>query len=91
MPFGLVNTVAVFCRMVRLLLKDIPNVESYVDDIVIHSADWASHMEVLKMVLQRIRDAGLSVRPTKCKSGHAVVDLLGQTVGQGKLRQQDRR
>ena len=91
MPFGLVNAVAVVCRMVRLLLKDIPNVDSYVDDIIIHTADWMSHMNVLKMVLQRVQEAGLTIRPTKCEIGHAVVDLLGQTVGQGQLRPQDRK
>ena len=43
------------------------------------------------MEIQRIRAAGVTVRPTRCEVSHAVVDLLGQTIGKGKLRQQDRK
>ena len=89
MPFGLVNAVAVFCRMVRALLGNIPHVDSYVDDIVIYTSDWESHLESLKMVFERIRDAGLTIRPTKCEIGHAVIDLLGQIFGKGEFRPQN--
>ena len=46
MPFGLVNALAIFCRMVRKLLYDVNYVDAYVDDIVPHTATWDDHMHI---------------------------------------------
>ena len=43
MPFGLVNALAIFCRMVRKLLYDVNYVDACVDDIVPHTATWDDH------------------------------------------------
>ena len=43
MPFGLVNALAIFCRMVRKLLYDVNYIDAYVDDIVPHTATWDDH------------------------------------------------
>ena len=48
MPFGLVNALAIFCRMVRTLLYDVNYVDAYVDDIVPHTATWDDHMHTLR-------------------------------------------
>jgi hypothetical protein len=69
MPFGLVNSGAEFCRMVRQLLGKIENVESYIDDIIILTKDWDTHMKVLERVLERLREHNLTARPTKCEIG----------------------
>ena len=44
MPFGIVNVLAIFCRMVRNWLHDVHNVDSYVDDIVPHTVTWDDHI-----------------------------------------------
>ena len=33
MPFGLVNSGAFFCRLMRIILYNFPNVDSFVDDM----------------------------------------------------------
>ncbi|GFO25036.1 reverse transcriptase [Plakobranchus ocellatus] len=35
MPFGLVNAPATFCRLMRIVLKDLPHVLSYFDDSLV--------------------------------------------------------
>ena len=54
MPFGLVNALAIFCRMVRKLLYEVNYVDAYVDDIVPHTETWDDHMHTLRHVLQTL-------------------------------------
>ena len=53
MPFGLNKYGAVFCRMVRELLQGLPNVESYIYDLTIHTLDWEGHLDAVRRVLER--------------------------------------
>ena len=48
MAFGLVNAGATYCRMIRKLLDGIPCVDSYVDDVLIHTYSWSEHMVILR-------------------------------------------
>ena len=91
MPFGLVNALAIFCRMDRKLLYDVNYVDAYVDDIVPHTATWDDHMHTLRQVLQKLRQHGLTAKPSKCEIGHAKRDLLGHVVGGGSIQPQDRK
>ena len=83
MPFGMVNSGATFNRMMRKLLVNCPNTDHYVDDILGHTTSWGKHMEMLRDVLGRIRDAGLTVRPTKCLIGYGNIGFTGHVVGNG--------
>ena len=67
MPFGLVNALAIFCRMVRKLLYDVNYVDAYVDDIVPHTATWDDHMHTLRQVVQKMRQHGLTAKPSECE------------------------
>ena len=42
------------------------DVDNYVYDILGHKVSWDSHLQMLRNVLTRIRQAGMSMRPTKC-------------------------
>ena len=82
MPFGLVNAPATFSRLMRKLLANVQNVSNYLDDVLSYTADWESHLDTLRLLFQRIRDANLSLRPTKCEIGFLSIDFLGHTIGQ---------
>ena len=53
MPFGLVDAPATFSRVMRTLLRDLPHVHNYIDDILVHNETWDEHMVSLKKLLQR--------------------------------------
>ena len=55
MPFGLVNSRATFCRLMRQVLANVPNVDSLVDDMWIFTETWEAHMTSLHQVLDRLR------------------------------------
>ena len=85
MPFGLVNSGATFCRMMRVLLKGLESTDNFVDDIIIYTESWLEHLTCLKELLLRLRLAKLTVRPTKCTIGVQSVAFLGHVIGKGVI------
>ena len=69
MPFGLTNTPAVFQRFVNTVFSDLLDVcvIVYLDDILIYSADMASHKKHVQEVLQQLHANGLFAKPEKCE------------------------
>lgn len=81
MPFGLVNAPATFSRMMRKLLQGMNGVENFIDDVIVFTDTFEEHLHILKTVFERLRDAGLAARPTKCFIGFDKIDCLGHMVG----------
>jgi predicted DNA-binding protein (UPF0278 family) len=89
MPFGMVNSGATFNRMMRKLLNDCENMDNYVDDILGHTQHWEAHIETLRQVFRKIREARLTIRPTKCFIGFFNIGFTGYTVGNGVLQMEE--
>ena len=51
-----------------------------------HTREWESHMAVLRDLFQRVRQANLTLRPTKCFVGYPSILFTGHVVGAGKLQ-----
>ena len=79
MPFGLCNAPAVFQRAMDTVLAGLIGVCAYVyvDDIIIYSKNMNDHEKHLQSVFDRLREAGLELKPTKCVFGLKEVKLLG--------------
>ena len=86
MPFGLCNAVATFQRLMDLVLSGL-NLEvclTYLDDIILFSATPEQHLERLEMVLRRLQQANLKLKPSKCSLMQRKVTFLGHVVsGEG--------
>ena len=63
------NSGATLVRGMRKILAGMTNVDSYIDDLIIHTNDWQAHLQVLEELLRRLREAGLRVKPSKCVFG----------------------
>ena len=85
MPFGLVNAPATFSRLMRRLLRDSFGLDNYLDDVLAHTPDWTRHLATLQDFFERIRQAGLTLRPTKCEIGETTVSFLGHSLSEGTL------
>ena len=92
MPFGLKTAGACFSRMMRALLLPLrnPEVDNFMDDILIASETKRCHLECLRQVLLRLREAHLSARPTKCYMGYRQLEYLGHAVGNGQMKPLER-
>uniref|UniRef100_A0A8C3H6S9 ribonuclease H n=1 Tax=Chrysemys picta bellii TaxID=8478 RepID=A0A8C3H6S9_CHRPI len=86
MPFGLHGAAAMFQHLMKKVLQPHDQyAAAYIDNIVVYSLDWESHLHHLAEVLHALRAAGLTANPAKCHLGQEEVTYLGYTVGGGKL------
>ena len=53
---------------------------------MIHSDTWEEHLSHVRLVLQRLREAGLTVKARKCQFGMEQCLYLGHIVGNGMVR-----
>ena len=69
MPFGLHNAPATFQRLMNHVLWGSGAFAGvYIDDIVVFSRSWEEHLGHLRDVFSRLRQAGLTLKPSKCHS-----------------------
>ena len=82
MPFGLCNAPATFQRLMERVLAGLQweIAVLYIDDIIVFSSTLESHFRCLGLVLDRLRAAGLKLKPAKCKLLHHKVEFLGHIV-----------
>lgn len=82
MPQGLCNAPATFQRAMDNLLGDLKMtcVLVYLDDITVFSRTFEEHLQHLRTVFQRIRDAGLKLKPSKCAFFKNEMEFLGHKV-----------
>uniref|UniRef100_A0A8C5PW96 Gypsy retrotransposon integrase-like protein 1 n=1 Tax=Leptobrachium leishanense TaxID=445787 RepID=A0A8C5PW96_9ANUR len=89
MPFGLHSAPATFQRaMDRVLRPYLRYTSVYLDDIVIFSPDWESHLPRVQTVLDGLRKAGFTVNPEKSAVGMEEAKYLGYVVGRGLVKPQ---
>ena len=62
------------------ILKGIPNVCIYIDDILITGLSEQEHLKNLNQVLTRLAEAGLKLKQTKCSFMQPLVEYLGHTI-----------
>jgi len=86
MPFGLKNAPAVFQHLMEKTLKGCREfAAAYIDDVLIFSKTWDEHLIHVKKVLQALRKAGLTAKPSKCKWRRSSIHYLGHTIGSGQV------
>lgn len=58
----------------------------YLDDLVVFSDSWETHLKRIQSVLHRLSDARLTVNLEKCEFAKATVTYLSKVVGNGEVR-----
>ena len=81
MPFRMKNSGATLVQGLKMLISDLENVDSYIDDLIVHTEDWDTHIRELVELMNRLQQANLTTRPTKCVFGAKSVEFLGHQVG----------
>ena len=89
LPFGVSAAPAIFQRTIEGILRGIPRVCIYLDDILITGATEREHLETLDTVLTRLQEAGLRLRREKCAFLLPDIQYLGHQISAEGLRPTD--
>ena len=86
MPFGLNNSASTFQRTMEMALQGLQWITCliYIDDIIVFGRTFEEHVQRIGQVFERIREAGLKLKPAKCNMFEQEVIFLGHVVsGEG--------
>jgi hypothetical protein len=84
MPMRLSNSAPVFERLMEQVLTGLTwkTCLVYLDDIIIFSNSFEKHMQNLREVFQRLKEANLKLSPKKCNFLKKEVKFLGHIVSE---------
>ena len=80
LSMGLQNSGQSFQRLIDSVLRDIPGIFCYQDDVLVFSKNKSDHLATLEEVFRRLSKAGLSINLGKCEFGKTRLDYLGYTI-----------
>ena len=87
-PFGLCNAPAAFQHLMNDVLREYLNdfLVIYLDDVLIYSETASEHKRHVRLVLEKLRQAGLYAKPEKCQFSVEEVAFLGYLISPHGIR-----
>ena len=84
MPFRLTNAPTTFQRLMESCLGELhlQYCIIYLDNIIIFSKTPEEHLHRLKLVFQKISEAGLKLKPSKCEFFRTRLEYLGHIMSE---------
>ena len=83
-PFGLAQAPAYFQRLVDEVLRGLPFDFGYLNDILIFRPNIEAHLQHIEILFQRLREAKLKLKESKCNFLKKHVQYLGHLIsGEG--------
>ena len=89
MYFGMTNSPATFQALMNAIFADLiaqGDVAVYMDDILIYSKDLKHHRRIVRIVLQRLQDYDLYLKPEKCEFEKDEMEYLGMIISPGEVK-----
>ena len=88
MPLGLINSPSTFQRLMDILLAGLKwkCCIVYMDDIIIFSKTFEDHIRDLRAVFTRLREAGLTLKLTKCTFARDTLPYLGYIISRNGIK-----
>ena len=80
LPFGVSAAHAIFQRTMEAILRDLPHVSIYLDNILVTGESEAKHLQNLSAVLERLKAAGVCLKQEKCSFMMSEVEYLGHRI-----------
>ena len=86
-PFGLCNAPTTFQRLMEITLRGLARHKCvvYLNDIMVIGRTFEEHLNNMREVLERLRQAGLKLKPKKCYLVQREVTYLGYVVSESGI------
>jgi len=93
LPFGLVTAPATFVTLMNRVLEGyiIKFCYIYMDDIIVFSKNEELHLQHLRLIFERLRDAKLSINLKKCSFAKKTIEYLGHIVTEKGIKPTQRK
>jgi hypothetical protein len=92
LPMGVKTSPDIFQRIMYEILGDIPNIQVYVDDILITSnGKFEEHAAIMETVLERLQKANFRVNLNKYYFGESKIDCLGYEITRDGIQPQPKK
>lgn len=85
LPFGIKVAAGIFQKTMENLLREIPNVVVYQDDITVTGRNNKEHLDNLTEVLAKLQYVGLKLNQNKCTFFQPQISYLGFTIDKNGL------
>ena len=85
LPFGISSAPAIFQRTMETILRDIPQVFVYIDDIVVTGGTEIELLQNLDVVLKRLKEKGIRLKQ-KCYFMLQEVEYLGHVLSSSGIQ-----
>ena len=79
LPFGISSASEVFQRTISAILGDMDGIICHMDDILIHASDAETHNKQVRIVMQKLQKAGLTLNE-KCEFSKDSIKFLGHII-----------
>ena len=78
--------------MIDICLSGLPSdrVLAYMDDVIICSTTFEEHLELIRSLLDKLRESGIQLKLSKCLFAHEEVDFLGYHISREGIKPQER-
>ncbi|KAL0820594.1 hypothetical protein ABMA28_006437 [Loxostege sticticalis] len=84
--YGLSSSPGIFQRLMNDMLKNIPNVNYFLDDILISTTTITENIKTLELVLETLSKNGLKIKREKCNFLSTEVKYLGFIIDESGIR-----
>ena len=85
LPFGITSAPEVFQRTMSQILSGLSGVVCHMDDVLIHGKSQEEHDHRVRMVLQRLSKAGITLNE-KCEFGKDEMKFLGHIISRDGIQ-----
>lgn len=87
MPMGMKGSAQTFQRTLQMIVNGLQwqTCLIYLDDIIVFGSNFQEHLKRVKEVLERIRKAGLKLKPNKCQLFQKEVSFLGHVINKNGI------
>ena len=75
--FGVNSAPETYQRIIQQVIQDIPGCKNIIDDIIIYASNQQEHDKILRMLLTRLREKGLTLNRNKCEIQQIRIEIYG--------------